>query len=181
MNICNYCIHEQTCTNKPLATTKCKDFEDKPKMTNGDKIRQIIDDDFICQMSNEELADRCTHAMCDYCPVKSTNCGRGHGNPKYCREAWLNYLYALYTPTVFDQITQSPETLAEKLVFWMSWHKADGAVEWYAVSTVAEGKWSTKAEAIDATIEKLKEVATVSEMEIVQRSKNGNCSEFPNN
>lgn len=60
--------------------------------------------------------------------------------------------------TLFEQITESPETLAEKLVFWMSWHKADGAVEWYAVSTVAEGKWSTKAKAIAATIEKLKEV-----------------------
>jgi hypothetical protein len=60
--------------------------------------------------------------------------------------------------TLFDQITQSPETLAEKLVFWMSWHKADGAVEWYAVSTVAEGKWSTKKEAIAATVAKLKDV-----------------------
>lgn len=60
--------------------------------------------------------------------------------------------------TVFHRITESPETLAEKLVFWMSWHKADGAVEWYAVSTVAEGKWSTKEEAIAATVAKLKEV-----------------------
>ncbi|MBO5681801.1 MAG: hypothetical protein J6T08_08835 [Lentisphaeria bacterium] len=38
MNICDYCIHKQTCTNKPLATTKCKDFEDKPKMTLFDRI-----------------------------------------------------------------------------------------------------------------------------------------------
>lgn len=59
---------------------------------------------------------------------------------------------------LFDRITESPETLADKLVFWMSLHKADGTVEWYAVSTVAKGKWNTRAEALAATIEKLKEV-----------------------
>ena len=61
--------------------------------------------------------------------------------------------------TVFDQITQSHETLAEKLVFWMSWHMPDGTVEWFAVSAVVEGVvWDTKAEAIAATVAKLKEV-----------------------
>lgn len=29
MNICNYCEHENTCTNKPLATTHCKDYKEK--------------------------------------------------------------------------------------------------------------------------------------------------------
>jgi Lar family restriction alleviation protein len=27
MNICNYCEYEKTCTNKPLATTRCKDYK----------------------------------------------------------------------------------------------------------------------------------------------------------
>lgn len=61
--------------------------------------------------------------------------------------------------TVFHRITASPEVLAEKLVFWMSLHHSDGSVEWVAVSTIAEGKWKTKAEAIAATVAKLNEVA----------------------
>lgn len=61
--------------------------------------------------------------------------------------------------TVFDRITLSPEVLAEKLVFWMSCHKANGSVEWVAVSTIIEGKWGTREEAIAATVAKLKEVA----------------------
>ena len=61
--------------------------------------------------------------------------------------------------TVFETITASPEVLAEKLVFWMSWHKADGSVEWFAVSTIVEGKWGTREAAIAATVAKLKEVA----------------------
>lgn len=31
MNICNYCEHEKTCTNKPLATTRCKDYKEMSK------------------------------------------------------------------------------------------------------------------------------------------------------
>lgn len=29
MNICNFCKHESTCSNKPLATTRCADYQDK--------------------------------------------------------------------------------------------------------------------------------------------------------
>lgn len=61
-------------------------------------------------------------------------------------------------PTLFNRITASPEVLAEKLVFWMSWHKANGSVEWFAVSTITEGKWGTREEAIAATVARLSEV-----------------------
>ena len=61
--------------------------------------------------------------------------------------------------TMFERITASPEVLAEKLVFLMSLHKADGSVKWVYVSTVVEGRWETRAEAIAATVAKLKEVA----------------------
>jgi hypothetical protein len=60
--------------------------------------------------------------------------------------------------TVFKTITASPEVLAEKLVFWMSWHKANGSVEWVAVSTIVKGEWETREEAIAATVARLKEV-----------------------
>lgn len=61
--------------------------------------------------------------------------------------------------TLFAKITKSPEVLAEKLVFWMNWHNADGSVEWFAVSTIVGGKWIKREEAIAATVAKLNEVA----------------------
>ena len=57
--------------------------------------------------------------------------------------------------SVFDRITQSEETLAEKLVYHgvTSWDD-----EFYA-STICDEIYKTKAEAIAATVAKLKEVA----------------------
>ena len=57
--------------------------------------------------------------------------------------------------TVFDRITQSPEVLAEKLVYHgvTSWDD-----EFYA-STICDEIYKTRAEAIAATVAKLKEVA----------------------
>ena len=57
--------------------------------------------------------------------------------------------------TVFQQITQSPETLAEKLVYHgvTSWDD-----EFYA-STICNEIYKTRAEAIAATVAMLKEVA----------------------
>ena len=56
--------------------------------------------------------------------------------------------------TVFDCITDSPETLAEKLVYHgvTSWDD-----EFYA-STICDETFKTRAEAIAATVAKLKEV-----------------------
>ena len=55
--------------------------------------------------------------------------------------------------TAFDLITQSPETLAMELVFWG--HDKDG--EWYT-SHFLDEDYPTEAEAIAATVAKLKEV-----------------------
>lgn len=57
------------------------------------------------------------------------------------------------TLTVFDQITQSPEVLAAEMVFWG--HDKDG--EWYT-SHLLDEDYRIEAEAIAATVEKLKEV-----------------------
>lgn len=57
-------------------------------------------------------------------------------------------------PTVFDQITQSPEVLAPLLVR-TNVHEFTGI---FYTSVIVCGSWNDEAEAIDATIEKLKEV-----------------------
>ncbi len=61
--------------------------------------------------------------------------------------------------TVFDKITASPETLAEKFVFAITYGCSVGAVKyWY--STLEVGTYfSKKEEAIAATLERLNEVA----------------------
>jgi predicted RNase H-like nuclease (RuvC/YqgF family) len=48
MNICNYCEHENTCKNKPLATTRCKDYKEKseelkPCPIEDEKDREIAE------------------------------------------------------------------------------------------------------------------------------------------
>lgn len=60
--------------------------------------------------------------------------------------------------TIFDQITASPEVLAEKLVYAITYGCSVGAVKhWY--STLELGTYfSKKEEAIAATVAKLKEV-----------------------
>ena len=59
--------------------------------------------------------------------------------------------------TVFHQITASPEELAERLVYLVR-DSYNGAANYYWCSTVTDGMWKTKAEAIAATVAKLKEV-----------------------
>lgn len=61
-------------------------------------------------------------------------------------------------PTFFDRITASPEVLAEKLVYALTYGCSVGAVKhWY--STVVLGTYfSKKEEAIAATVARLKEV-----------------------
>lgn len=76
------------------AFNTCEDFELKV-ITNGDKIRQ---------MSNEDLADRFgIHAMCDFCPAESAACQKGNANIKNCRQAWLDYLNAPAESEVVDE------------------------------------------------------------------------------
>jgi hypothetical protein len=60
--------------------------------------------------------------------------------------------------TVFQQITQSPEVLAERLVIMVAYFYPKGVVKWFWRSTIAKGNWETKEEAYNATVAKLKEV-----------------------
>lgn len=57
-------------------------------------------------------------------------------------------------PTVFERITQSPEVLAENLVV----EYRHGVKDYAYYSTVTGGLYNTKAEALAATVAKLKEV-----------------------
>ena len=62
--------------------------------------------------------------------------------------------------TIFHQITSSEEVLAEKFVYptaYVEPHYTHLITRWH--STVTEGEWETKPEAITATRWKLKEVA----------------------
>ena len=71
-------------------------------------------------------------------------------------ESFSNTINDRNSQTVFDRITASPEVLAEKLVYiWVSsWED-----EFYC-STVCDGLFETKDEAIAATLERLKEVCS---------------------
>lgn len=60
-------------------------------------------------------------------------------------------------PTVFHRITASPEVLAEKLVYHVK-EKADSGTYNYWRSTISCDVWLKKAEAIAATVARLKEV-----------------------
>lgn len=60
---------------------------------------------------------------------------------------------------LFDRITESPEVLAEKLVYEESLIKPDGTYVCRYFSTIVDGGcWLNESEAIAATVEKLKEV-----------------------
>ena len=63
-------------------------------------------------------------------------------------------------PTVFDQITASPEVLAEKLVYEIrSTDPVFGGTYYWWCSTIIPGeKWKKREEVFSATVEKLKEV-----------------------
>ena len=65
--------------------------------------------------------------------------------------------------TLFDRITQSPETLAEKFIF-KEWHPIARRNVWYSLLLNSEERliyapsFETKQEAFAATVAKLKEV-----------------------
>lgn len=68
--------------------------------------------------------------------------------------------YELKPPTLFDRITQSPETLAPNFVVEVITEYLTAKFVVGYRSTIIHGKtWETEAEAIAATIEKLKEGA----------------------
>ena len=78
-------------------------------------------------------------AICDKCPAR---------NP-------LRHGYN----SVFNQITQSPEVLAEKLVYIIRCEEEPSLAVW-ASNVVQSVVFFTKSEAIAATVEKLKEVCS---------------------
>ena len=81
-NLC--AVTSDFCTVEPDYSA-CDDFEQKPKPTNGDRVRK---------MSNRELAELLDEVNCFYCPYenkKNGMCNRPEG--KTCIdgiEEWLN-------------------------------------------------------------------------------------------
>ena len=68
----------------PAVEKGCKDFEPKPKPTNGDVIRQGGD---------EALAEFKQKLSCEVCGFKNTGCYAPAGRPSDCKSgilAWLN-------------------------------------------------------------------------------------------
>ena len=91
-------------------------------------------------------------SSCPWCNHSNVTAeGRNH-YCNYCGHEWQ------YKPTVFDQITASPDVLAERLVYLVR-SSYNGATNYYWRSTVVDAAWKTKTEAIAATVERLKEVA----------------------
>lgn len=82
-------------------------------------------------------------------------------------------LFEDYPDTVFTQITESPETLAEKLVYETAIEGQETAYDWYGngvgvrshiyyvwkSSVTGDDIYTSEKEAIAATMAKLKEVA----------------------
>lgn len=63
--------------------------------------------------------------------------------------------YELKPPSVFDLITESPEVLAEGMVYQI--YDVDG-YEWWTSTLCNYTQWELRAEAIAATVARLKEV-----------------------
>lgn len=87
------------------------------------------------------------HQDYHYC-LKDKNCRSLSMNNGACKD-----FEPIPKQTVFQKITQSEETLAAELVFWG--HDKNG--EWYT-SHLLDEDYQTEAEAIAATVAKLKEV-----------------------
>ena len=89
-----------------------------------------------------------------YFAKKCSNCKNYRGNIRICESC------AHYDPpiTVFERITASEEVLAEKLVYW-TLIEYDGKIHTHWMSTITgEVIYDSEAEAIAATVAKLKEV-----------------------
>ena len=93
--------------------------------------------------------------MSKKCPdCGSLNIEEVFDGESYCKDCFLHCATDdLEDASVFDRITASPEVLGKELVFWG--HDKDG--EWYT-SHLLDEDYQTEAEAIAATVAKLKEV-----------------------
>lgn len=97
--------------------------------------------------------------QCPYC--KNKKVGSFNDNVAVCTEC--NRVFAksqLVDTILFDQITQSLETLADKLVYEIrSTDPVLGGTHYWWCSTIIPGeKWSKRKEAFTETLVKLKEV-----------------------
>lgn len=72
-------------------------------------------------------------------------------------ESLLNTIDDKSKPTVFHRITKSPEVLAPKFVYYMVNRDQFGTYYWYCSALIPGEKWSEEAEAIAATLARLKE------------------------
>lgn len=78
------------------------------------------------------------------------------GEDGWCHDCGLHFLTSdAPIATIFDHITQSVETLAEKLVYHVK-EKADSGTYSYWRSTISCDVWLKKSEAIAATVEEMK-------------------------
>ena len=81
-------------------------------------------------------------------------------NESYCKDCFLHCATVdLEYASVFDQITQSPEVLAERLVYRTIEIAVNRATYSCWKSTITEESYRTKTEAHAATVARLKEAA----------------------
>jgi hypothetical protein len=98
---------------------------------------------------------------CPNCGNPNTQVERRLDGLYYCPDCNLTWkIGASQTkPTLFDQITASPEVLAHYLVRLTCFHHLDGSADLLFASSIVEGRWEDRAEALSATVSKLKEIA----------------------
>ena len=131
------CVAENGKNAKQTDSCCNYDTESEGKMSNDYKACPFVKE--LC-LQGENGEPRKTvgwlcSAICDKCPAR---------NP-------LRHGYN----SVFNQITQSPEVLAEKLVYRI--YDVDGH-EWWTSTLCDYTQWELKTGAIAATVKKLKEV-----------------------
>ena len=73
----------------------------------------------------------------------------------HTKDGYFENCHCFFPKSVFDRITESPEVLAEFLVFHNCIYK--GRIKYH--SSVVGGEFDTREDAIAATVAKLKEVA----------------------
>lgn len=132
------CLHDKKHYWSKKEFDACAGFEAKP-VTNGDVIRQKA------RGKMSKTCGECRHFDNDCQGIsKSTPAS-------YCEEFERK-------PTVFQQITASPEVLAPYFVFLKAVVVTNYNPKQQWISTLTEEVYPTRSEALAATVAKLKEV-----------------------